>query len=125
MNPQLRQAIKLASSRKWTPSAPRQTAGERTASAIARAANNPVRTGFLWSAGAHIADIAFGLVRMVLMLAIVAGLLYGTVVLLSWNQIKREAKPTATPSTASKQTKKADNAARGYTSESERAAKKP
>lgn len=120
MNPQLRQAIKLASSKKWTPSAPRLTPGERTASAIARAANSPVRTGFLWSAGAHLADLTFGLLRMVLALTMLAGLAFG-----AWSLLKRDPQPTAKPPAASKQPKKADNAARGYTSESERAAKKP
>lgn len=88
-------------------------------STIARATNNPVRAGFLWSAGTHLADLAFGLLRLIMMLALLAALAGAAYYAL------QKAPDNTKPPAASKPTKKADNAPRAYTSASERAAKQP
>lgn len=79
-------------------------------STIARATNNPVRAGFLWSAGTHLADLAFGLLRLIMMLALLAALAGAAYYAL------QKAPDNQKPPAASKPTEKAENAARAYTS---------
>lgn len=81
--PNIRHALRVAD--EYRPEPPRKTPGERTASAIARAASNPIRTSFAWSAGGLLADAVFGLLRTLLLLIAVIALAWGT-----WTLTKKE-----------------------------------